>query len=86
MQLTPICEELDEFSGIEEIRSVQQSVLRGGDKFVVFKSFNPPISAVNWANQYVALPREDSLRHKSTYLTVPKQWLGQQFFDDAEIL
>lgn len=86
MQLTPFCEELDEFSGIEEIRSVQQSVLRGGDKFVVFKSFNPPISAVNWANQYVALPREDSLRHKSTYLTVPKTWLGQQFFDDAEIL
>ena len=86
MQLTTICEELDEFSGIEEIRSVQQSVLRGGDKFVVFKSFNPPISAVNWANQYVALAREDSLRHKSTYLTVPKTWLGQQFFDDAEIL
>ena len=37
-------EELDEFAGEEEIRSVQQSVLRGGPKFVVFKSFNPPIN------------------------------------------
>ena len=46
-------EELDEFAGIEEIRTVQQSVLRGGDKFVVFKTFNPPISRSNWANVYV---------------------------------
>lgn len=26
-------EELDEFNGADEIRSIQQSVLRGGDKF-----------------------------------------------------
>ena len=40
-------EELDEYAGAEEIRTVQQSVLRGGSKFVVFKSFNPPISRSN---------------------------------------
>lgn len=79
-------EELDEFAGIEEIRTVQQSVLRGGSKFVVFKSFNPPISRSNWANVYVSEPREDSLRHKSDYTTVPAEWLGQQFIDDAEHL
>lgn len=79
-------EELDEFAGEEEIRSVQQSVMRGGSKFVVFKSFNPPISRSNWANQYVAKPRRDSLRHKSCYLDVPPDWLGQQFFDDADAL
>lgn len=79
-------EELDEFAGIEEIRTVQQSVLRGGQKFVVFKSFNPPITNANWANQYVNEPREDSLRHKSDYTTVPPEWLGQQFIDDAEHL
>ena len=56
-------EELDEFAGIEEIRTVQQSVLRGGSKFVVFKSFNPPISRSSWANVYVSKPRGDSLRH-----------------------
>lgn len=79
-------EELDEFAGEEEIRSVQQSVLRGGPSFVVFKSFNPPISKSNWANQYVMKPRRRALRHKSCYLDVPREWLGDQFFDDAEDL
>lgn len=79
-------EELDEFAGEEEIRTVQQSVLRGGSKFVVFKSFNPPISNTNWANKYVNEPREDALRHKSDYTTVPEEWLGEQFLADAEHL
>lgn len=79
-------EELDEFAGIEEIRNVQQSVLRGGSEFVVFKSFNPPISRSNWANVYVNEPREDSYRHKSDYTTVPEDWLGEQFIADAEHL
>lgn len=79
-------EELDEFAGIEEIRNVQQSVLRGGSEFVVFKSFNPPISRSNWANVYVNEPREDSYRHKSDYTSVPVEWLGEQFVNDAEHL
>ncbi len=79
-------EELDEFAGEEEIRSVQQSVLRGGERHVVFKSFNPPISKANWANQYVTKPQRRALRHKSCYLDVPPEWLGQQFLDDAEDL
>lgn len=79
-------EELDEFAGIEEIRTVQQSVLRGGSKFVVFKSFNPPIGRSNWANEYVAEPRESALRHKSDYTTVSAEWLGEQFIEDAEHL
>lgn len=79
-------EELDEFSGDEEIRSVQQSVLRGGPQYFVFKSFNPPISQANWANKYVLQPRDGALRHKSCYLDVPPEWLGQQFIDDADDL
>ena len=79
-------EELDEFAGEEEIRSVQQSVLRGGPKYIVFKSFNPPISRSNWANKYVLNPHRGAYRHKSCYLDVPADWLGQQFFDDAEDL
>lgn len=79
-------EELDEFAGIEEIRTVQQSVLRGGEKFIVFKTFNPPISRSSWANVYVSEPRADSYRCKSDYTSVPVEWLGQQFIDDAEHL
>lgn len=79
-------EELDEFEGEREIRSVQQSVLRGGPKYVVFKTFNPPISQTNWANQYVTRPRNNALRMRSCYLDVDPVWLGQQFLDDAEQL
>lgn len=79
-------EELDEFNGDKDIRSVEQSILRGGPKYVVFKSFNPPISNSNWANTYVQTPKAGAYRHKSCYLDVPEEWLGQKFLDDAEDL
>ena len=81
-------EELDEFAGPEEIRTVQQSVLRGGSKFFVFKSFNPPKSRSNWANQEIERDklRPDVYVSTTTYLQAPPEWLGQQFLDDAEWL
>lgn len=81
-------EEFDEFAGEEEIRKVQQSVIRGGDEFIVFKSMNPPKSRQNWANDYIEKEkiRSDTLVYQTTYLTSPKAWLGQQFIDDAEWL
>lgn len=79
-------EELDQFSGEEAVRRIEQSVIRGGDVAYKFKSFNPPKSAQNWANKYLKVPREDRLVTESTYLTVPKKWLGKPFLDDAEFL
>ena len=81
-------EEFDEFAGEEEIRKVQQSVIRGGNDFLVFKSMNPPKSRRNWANDYIEKEklRSDTLVSQTTYLTSPKEWLGQQFIDDAEWL
>ncbi|MDD6490245.1 MAG: PBSX family phage terminase large subunit [Clostridia bacterium] len=79
-------EELDQFSGEEAIRSFEQSIIRGGDIAYKFKSFNPPKSTQNWANKYLKVPRDDRLVTESTYLTVPKKWLGKQFLDDAEFL
>ena len=35
-------EELDQFSGMEEIRNLNQSLMRGGKEFWCFNSFNPP--------------------------------------------
>lgn len=81
-------EEFDEFAGEEEIRKVQQSVIRGGQDFLVFKSMNPPKSRQNWANDYIEKEklRKDTLVSQTTYLTSPVEWLGQQFIDDAEWL
>lgn len=79
-------EELDEFAGMEEIRNTQQSILRGGDSFVVFYSYNPPKSHRSWVNEEVLNIRPDKLVHSSTYLTVPRDWLGEPFFAEAEHL
>ena len=79
-------EELDQFAGAEEVRSVEQSATRGGNKFYVFKSFNPPISVSNWANKYILEDKPDRIVIKSDYLSVPPEWLGQKFLNDAEHL
>lgn len=79
-------EELDQFSGPEEIRKIEQSAIRGGDTAWIFKSFNPPKTANNWANEYVLEPKENRIVHSSTYLDVPPEWLGQPFIDEADHL
>lgn len=79
-------EELDQFSGLEEIRSIQQSALRGGDEAYVFKSFNPPRSVRSWVNVYVESAPKNTFFHRSTYLDVPPEWLGKRFIEDAEAL
>lgn len=79
-------EELDQFAGPEEIRKIEQSAIRGGDLAWIFKSFNPPKTMNNWANKYVLEPKENRIVHSSTYLDVPKEWLGQPFIDEAEHL
>jgi PBSX family phage terminase large subunit len=79
-------EELDQFKGAESVRSIEQSAIRGGDKAYIFKSFNPPKTANNWANQYIKIPKENRLVHHSTYKGVPAEWLGKVFIDEAEFL
>lgn len=79
-------EETDEFFGMEEIRSINQSLLRGGNGYEVFYSYNPPKMVANWVNAEVINVREDRLVHTSTYLDVPVEWLGEQFIIEAETL
>ena len=83
-------EELDQFSGENELRTVTQSTMRGGDKFWDFRTFNPPISKNNWANEYTddceAYRQDNTLVVRNTYLDVPEDWLGQQFIEEAEDL
>lgn len=83
-------EELDQFAGENELRKVTQSTKRGGQDFWDLRSFNPPISRNNWANEYVEQyeihPRKNTLVVRTTYLDVPEEWLGQEFIDEAEEL
>lgn len=81
-------EEVDEFDSYADLRSINQSLIRGGEGIKVFYSFNPPESATNWVNAEVEKQalRKDTYVHHSDYTTVPPEWLGSQFIADAEHL
>lgn len=81
-------EEIDEFDCFADIRTINQSLMRGGEDIKAFYSYNPPESATNWVNAEVEKQalRDDTLVHHSDYTTVPEEWLGSQFIAEAEHL
>lgn len=81
-----IYEEFDQMTGMNEVRKIDQSVKRGGNEFITFRIYNTPKSKRHFVNVEKRLPNPKRLVHKSTYLDVPINWLGQPFFDDAELL
>lgn len=79
-------EEFSELPGENFTRSVMQSVQRGGNSFVVFRSFNPPINASNWTNLFIQRPDDRAITLHTSYLDVPAEWLGSDFILEAERL
>lgn len=79
-------EEFNELNGANQVRNVLQSVVRGGDDFRIFNTFNPPISINSWANKYIAQPDDRALTFRTTYKMVPESWLGEAFILEAERL
>ncbi len=82
-------EELSEFRGMQDVRTIKASVLRGlpaGARSVTFYSYNPPISARNWVNEEANRPKEGRMVHASDYRSVPRAWLGEDFIAEAEAL
>lgn len=79
-------EEFDQFAGMMEVRKINQSLIRGGDDFIQFYSYNTPASSQHFVNIEKIVPKESRLVHLSDYRTVPKKWLGQAFIDEAEFL
>ena len=77
-------EERAEFDGDSEERTILQSLMRGGPKYYVFYSWNPPKSMNNWVNQDILQSRANTIVHHSDYRTVPAEWLGEDFFIEAE--
>lgn len=81
-----IYEEFDQMTGMNEVRKIDQSVKRGGNEFITFRIYNTPKSKKHFVNVEKRSPNPKRLVHKSTYLDAPVDWLGQPFFDDAELL
>jgi len=76
---------------VPEVRSVLNSLRRGGSRFWVFYSFNPPKTAMSWVNKETLArkQREDTLVWKTSYLDVASshpEWLGGPFIEEAEYL
>lgn len=82
-------EELAEFSGMDDVRTIRASLIRGdmhGRRAVTFYTYNPPVSASNWVNAEALISRPDRLVHESSYRDVPPDWLGPDFIAEAEAL
>lgn len=78
-------EELAEFAGPEEVQNVLLSVMRGGGNkpFIYFYSYNPPPQVSSWVNRAANTPQADRLVTSSSYLDVPRAWLGDAFLREA---
>lgn len=94
-------EEFDQYPGMSAIRNMRQSAIRGTDengesRAIIFETFNPPATAHAWANQYVAeieARAKDPEKKKegtevlhTSYTDVPREWLGDEFIQEAEDL
>jgi len=79
-------EEFDQFAGMNEIRKINQSLIRGGEDFIQFYTYNTPASALHFVNIEKLIPKETRLLHLSDYRNVPIKWIGQAFIDEAEFL
>lgn len=82
-------EELTGWDDPDEIDQIIATFTRGNnDYFNAFYSYNPPKNRFHWVNLWKEskLQRDDYLFSESDYRTVPKDWLGPIFIDEAERL
>lgn len=77
-------EEFDQIQGMNTVRKINQSVVRGGNDFILFHSFNTPASRQHFVNKEKRIPKPNRLLHHSDYRAAPKEWIGQAFIDEAE--
>lgn len=82
-------EELTGWDNPDEIDQIIATFTRGNnDYFNAFYSYNPPKNRYHWVNIWKESKkqRDDYLFNESDYRTVPREWLGQIFIDEAERL
>ena len=79
-------EEADMFESWAQLQTILQSLFRGADQFWCFLTYNPPESANAWINKEVLRDVPDRIVHTSSYTQAPREWLGEQFIADAEVM
>lgn len=76
-------EEKTEFKP-QELQNIKISALRGGDKYYIFESFNPPSATRHWCNREAATYDPNRVVIHTTYLDIPPEWLGAAILHDIE--
>lgn len=76
-------EEKTEFKP-QELQNVKISALRGGDKYYIFESFNPPSATRHWCNAEARQDDPNRLVIHTTYEDIPREWLGDAILHDIE--
>ena len=79
-------EEFDQIQGMNAVRKINQSIVRGGEDFIQLYTYNTPASRQHFVNKEKRIPKKTRLVHLSDYRSVPKEWLGQAFIDEAEFI
>jgi len=81
-------EELTQFADEEEIANINATFVRGNDDwFITLYSWNAPQDLYHWIYEWVDKMRlrPDFIHTDTTYLTVPRHFLGELFFKEAEM-
>lgn len=76
-------EEKTEFTPAE-IQNIKVSAMRGGSKFYVFESYNPPSAKRHWCNTDARTSKKDRVVFHTTYLDIPREWLGEAILNEIE--
>lgn len=76
-------EEKTEFTPAE-LQNIKISVLRGGESFYIFESYNPPSAARHWCNHEAATYDTNRMVIHTTYKDIPREWLGDAILHDIE--
>ena len=76
-------EEKTEFTPAE-LQNIKISVLRGGEAFYIFESYNPPSAVRHWCNREAATHDPNRMVIHTTYKDIPREWLGDAILHDIE--
>lgn len=79
-------EEFDQIQGMNAVRKINQSIVRGGDDFIQLYVYNTPPSKQHFVNKEKKILKKNRLVYLTDYRSAPKEWLGQAFIDEAEFI
>jgi phage terminase large subunit len=80
-------EELTGWDNSEDIDQIVATFTRGNnDWFMALYSYNPPKNKYDWINKWCDSMklRDDCLVSETDYRTVPENWLGKMFIEEAD--